>query len=315
MTSSCTACFTKHAYLKQHWAQRHAQAHGSLADYKGDAECCPSPLRADASQIEDSAPPDVVGVAMAHLDNMIYRHYATNSEAGRAREMARSLLDSIKPAIVAAVRPHMHETVDVSALVEPICRSLDQINSARLTSAERRVRSAQYHPPLQVYRRTLGERPAATGKRKYAEGGTAYAYDTKIDEVMERELAFDPQFATEIILTDNHWKTRSRQIREGGLRSPSRAFGDICDGQVWQDHPHLGNPDYVGVTRTAFLGYNDDVDVVPMNTPGSGHHTLFLSFLLCLSKPPGSRMTLRSLFLSTEFAWRLTSRFSVLVLC
>ena len=36
-----------------------------------------------------------------------------------------------------------------------------------------------------------------------------------------------------------------------------------------------------------------------MNTPGSGHHTLFLSFLLCLSKPPGSRMTLRSLFLST----------------
>ncbi len=61
------------------------------------------------------------------------------------------------------------------------------------------------HPPLQVHRRLLGER--SHGKRKLKEGSLAYAYDTRWEEVFEREFAYDPQLLTEVILAHKHSHT------------------------------------------------------------------------------------------------------------
>ena len=154
------------------------------------------------------------------------------------------------------------------------------------------------HKPLQVYPRLLGER--STGKRRRrAKGSLAYAYDTRWEEVLEREFAYDPQLQTEVILAHQHWLNRSKQVRRSDWRDACRTFDDVCDGQVWQEHPELGNPDYDGPVRLAFEAYCDDVDVPNPIGVSAGHHKLFISFFTLLNRPPRGRTTLLSIHLAT----------------
>ena len=152
-----------------------------------------------------------------------------------------------------------------------------------------------------MYRRTLGKLSASqlAKRRKFnVKDAEAYIYETKLEEVLEREFVIDPTLVTEIILADEYWRKRSTEIKAADPRDPNREFTDIHEGQAWQDHEFLGNPVGGCCTRMAFEGYMDEVEVPNGIGVARGHSQLCIFFLVLLNRPPGSRMTLRSINLA-----------------
>ena len=233
--------------------------------------------------------PDVAGVAMSHINTMRFKHFKTDADLARARAMVR---DCVAEAVSSGVNG-----ADPSTLAATIVGAFDKINSARREATARRNASSEKHPPLQVYPRWLGFR--SRGKRKRDSHSDAYAYDTRWEEVLEREFDYDPQLIAEIELAHLHWRQRSIAIRKSDRRDPNRTFDDICDGEMWQEHPHLGDPSYSGPTRMGFEGYCDEVDVPNGIGTAAGHHKLWISFFVVLNRPPKTRATLRSIHLAT----------------
>ena len=297
LADSCSGQFKSHAGLLKHWSRLHARCHGPLHPPTSSsiASASGSALEASALEVSGQEPPsesvagspsDVAKTAMAHLDEMKFRHYSTDADVARVKSMVRDCLES---AITAGGGP--------SSMATNIVSAFDKINSTRRETTARSKASSRTCPPLQVYPRLLGLR--TSGKRKKNMGNEAYAYDTRWEEVLEREFAYDPQLITEVILAHEHWLRRSKEIRKAGWRDPNRKFSDVCDGQVWQEHPCLGDPNYDGPTRLAFEAYCDDVDIPNPIGLAAGHHKLYLSFFVLLNRPPKTRATLRSIHLAT----------------
>ena len=281
--------------LQIHWTKAHARRHGPLPLVTKSTSASGTSAAGASSSTEPVAStepvPDIAGVAMAHLNKMKYQHYSSQAEAARVKAMVRECLTT------AISRDAGVDGADLSTLVRPVLEAFDTINSERREATTRRKASSELHPPLQVYPRFLGHR--GLGKRKRDSNNAAYAYDTRWEEVMEREFAYDPQLITEVVLADRHWRQRSVAIRKSGWRDPERTFDDICDGQVWQEHPFLGDPAYDGPTRTAYGAYCDDVDIPNPISTAAGHHKLYIGFFTVLSRPPRTRTTLRSIHLAT----------------
>ena len=288
---SCCRTFSTYIGLHLHWSKMHREQ-GPIAAAILSQETLPRLVESEES-FEDcdtvltpSTAPEAASIVMDHIDKMKYRYYDTNAQVNRAKAMMQDVLRNVQTT-----------DGDTSAFAQPLINAIDSINSRRREATSRKERSSATHPPLKVYPRLLGKRP--TGKRKLKQGSPAYAYDTNWKEVLEREFAYDPQLLTEVILAHEHWLTRSRHLRQAGWRDPSRTFDDVCDGQLFQEHPELGNPDYTGPTRLAFEGYCDDVDVPNPIGTAAGHHKLFISFFTVLNRPPKSRATLLSIHLAT----------------
>ena len=240
-------------------------------------------LRCQSSGASTST--SVASVAMEHINKMKYRHYETDAQVARAKLMVR---DCLRTAGVTCLD-------DMPSVIAPVVAAFDTINSRRREATTRKANSP--HPPLHAYPRLLGLR--SRGKRKLKLGSEAYAYDTRWEEVLEREFAYDPQLVTEVQLAHEQWLRRSRELRKAGWRNPNRTFSDISDGQVFQEHPELGNPQYEGPVRLAFEGYCDDVDVPNPIGVAAGHHKLYISFFVLLNRPPKTRCTLLSIHLAT----------------
>ena len=79
--------------------------------------------------------------------------------------------------------------------------------------------------------------------------GMPMCYETKIEEVLEREIAINPSLLDDIIAADKEWTTLNRE--RVATRDSARTFADVHHGQVWREHAHLGNPDYSGPTQLA----------------------------------------------------------------
>lgn len=296
LTNECDSSFPTLKGRLQHWQHIHSRTHGPFPrQVPGESEASASadPLPPVPPTVPPPVPPRVPSIAataMAHIDKIKYQHYSTDAEVARAKAMVRDCLAT-------AISSGAVDGNDLASMARPILDAFDSVNSRRREATARRHASSEKHPPLSVYPRALGQR--SLGKRKRGSDGTAYAYDTRWEEVLEREFAYDPQLLSEVVLAHEHWRQRSIKIRKSSWRDPERSFDDICDGQVWQEHPFLGDPSYDGPTRLAFEGYCDDVDVPnPLGT-AAGHHKMYLSFFVLLNRPPKTRMTLRSVHLAT----------------
>ena len=198
----CPRAFKDHNGLDIHWARMHGPDEGPMEAFvqarerheavelgrrEGVREQSSSTCTPDtASELCNEA----LQVALAQIDAMKFRYYETDASGQRAKNFASSVITALKPALIAAVQPHMHDGVDLSSLLDPIMSVLDRIGSVKQEATCRRRASAKHHPPLKIYPRELGPRhSAAKGKRKLTSGGTAMAYDTKLEEVYEREFA------------------------------------------------------------------------------------------------------------------------------
>ena len=304
---SCRQSFKRQPDLSKHWNAKHSRMHGQLRHYNATAHAMPEVVE-NSSDDDDGAcaecepsltKDEVLEKAMAHIDAMKFKHYETDADVSRAKEFANDVMQSLKPLIVDALKPHMHDNVDVGELIDPILCLVDGITSRRREASTRRRQTEAAFPPLKVYPRLLGRLSEKQMRKRRRATPLAYAYDTKFEEILEREFAVDPTLIPEIILAHDHWLKRSREIRAAPWRDPNRIFTDVCDGQAWQEHPMLGDPNYTGPTRIAVEGYCDDVDVPNAIGTAQGHHKLFLSFIILLNRPPRSRMTLRSINLAT----------------
>lgn len=308
----CTKKLTAHRFLQTHWDNVHSDA-GPLGLYTAkptsDASSSTKHMNPTAegfssqgsssqgSSSQQNSSSRLLDAAMSHVDTMKFRYGTTDAQAQRAKDMASACLEAIKPDIAQALRAHVHSGVEVQALVDPLLGVFDKINSRWGESRERTRRSD--HPPLRCYPRSLGIRPALQGKRKCIDGVEAFAWDTCFEEVMEREIFYDPQLLTQLIVSDLQWKERAKQLSTSDRRDPNRVFEDQCDGEVWQDHEVLGDPNYVGPTRLAGKGYCDDVDVPNGIGPAAGHSKLYIQTFTLVNRPPRSRQTMRAQFLGT----------------
>ncbi len=294
--------------LQLHWERVHSHLHGPLADFKPPCQVAvlappQDDVTADRSVAEAPGPSpaeDFLETAMRHCDAMKFQYYESDADVNRAKELLRDCLrNDVEPALAAAIPPNKRQDINMPAVMESIMAGLDRIGSAKGEHAERQKRLAQDFPPLRVYPRYLGLRPAVCGKRKCVEGEKAYAWDTNLEEVMERDFHFDPQLVTECIMADQYWTRRAGELRASGKYDPGRLFRDQCDGEVWQAHEVLGDPRYKGPTRLVLEGYSDSVDVPNPIGTAAGFSKLWCCFLILVNRPPGCRQTLRAINLAT----------------
>lgn len=243
--------------LQRHWCAKHKQRLGDLYKYTliAPAQCLRSTsAAADAStsrhdhSIHDTGAIEaphmhaieqtVCSVAIDHIDEMKYRFFDGESTVNRAKQLAIHTLHEIKPLLVNAIRPHIKNGVDLEALISPITNALDVINTRKKEERFRRNLEAEVMPPLKVHPRVLGSRTHGTSAtssrhawRKQKVVDEAIIYETRIEEMLERELALDPELLQDILESEKHWaqvnRTRSADTRHG-----ARRFSDVCDGQV-----------------------------------------------------------------------------------
>jgi hypothetical protein len=234
---------------------------------------------------------------MDHINRMTFRHAEKPATVDRAKGMTSACLQALKPLLTDALRDSVCDGVNVGTLIDPLLTAFDTINSRSGEDRERELRAE--HPPLNAYERELGIRPARLGKRKAIDGVRAYAWDINLEEALEREAYYDPHFVTELIMSDLYWTKRAKELRGTDRRDPARTFEDMCDGEVWQAHKLMGDPDYNGPPRVCLSGYCDDVDVPNGLGPAAGHHKLYIQTVTVLNRPARSRRTMRAQFLST----------------
>ena len=207
-------------------------------------------------------------------------------------------MQTLKPILATALRPHMRAGAEVCDVVAPLLDVFEQINSKRRLQRVRTDRSSQIHPPLKCYPRELGVRPALKGKRKCTDGVVAYVWEPCFEEVMERELAYDPSFLTQLIVADQYWTKRAQELSSSDPYDPERVFESQADGLVWQSHELLGDPEYSGPTHVGLKGYGDDVDIPNGLGNGAGHSKLWVQTVTVVNRPPRSQCTMRAQFLS-----------------
>ncbi len=97
---------------------------------------------------------------------------------------------------------------------------------------------------------------------------------TCLEEVLEREIVYDPSLLTQLILSDKYWTARAQELSGRDKYDLSRSFEDQVDGEVWQPHEVLGDPKYGGPTRIVLQAYGDDVDIPNALGPAAEHHKL-----------------------------------------
>lgn len=303
---SCNGDFCSHRGLHLHWQYKHENILGAMRAYtpmgerRGCGDSAVAGPSSDASApVDKESLPDIVSTAMENIDNMTFRYAETNAEVTRAKQMTAACLQALKPSIRAALAPHVYDGVEVGELVDPLLDVFERITSRMGERRERNARTSSTHPPLQLHKRLLGERPALLGKRKCIEGALAYAWDSRLEELLEREVVYDPSFLTQLILSDQYWRARTRELKNSDPRDPNRTFEDQVDGEVWQSHEVLGDPNYNGPVSVCGQGYCDDVDVPNGIGPAAGHSKLYIQTVTIVNRPVRGRMTLRAQFLST----------------
>ena len=176
LTHSCEGEFKSHAGLLQHWSRLHSRCHGPILPTTSSTGCAMKASAVEVSGDGDHELPELLAAsslsgvaetAMAHIDEMKFRHYSTDADVGRIKAMVRDCLQSAF-------------TVDgggPSSMATTVLSAFDKINSTRREATTRNKASCRTHPPLQVYPRLLGMRTA--GKRKRHTNTEAYAYDTR----------------------------------------------------------------------------------------------------------------------------------------
>ena len=315
LPDSCQYSCSKHHFLTQHWRKCHERVHGPLEYFMRHEEAAAARAGAQEQRTSSSSSSccaaasggaegvssasSLVSTAMDHIDSMMFKYAQTDAQIGRAKDFAAACFTSLKPLLTDALRPHVRPSADVGQLVDPLLQVFDKLNSKRKEGQLRAERSATVHPPLRCHERLLGERPALKGKRKCRDGEMAYAWDTCLEELLEREIAYDPSLLAQLIISDQHWKVRAARLKESDKFAPDRTFEDICDGEVWQAHEVLGDPHYAGPLRLALKAYGDDIDIVNGLGQASGHHKLWIQTVTLINLPARSRQTLRAQFLST----------------
>mmetsp|Transcript_16372 Transcript_16372/g.24703 ORF Transcript_16372/g.24703 Transcript_16372/m.24703 type:complete len:414 (-) Transcript_16372:119-1360(-) len=317
----CECTFKSGKGLAQHWSARHAwelgnlrsyrdqlqtseQSQGVIVDEEGGSSCEDSAAEEElVLEQQASVRTDMLRNYVGHMDKMKFQFFQTDAEVQRAKEMTQCVVADIRRAVINALQA-LAPTSVLEEMLGPIMSAIDEVHTVKREAAfRRREERVGGLPRLKVYPRELCVRDkltsAATSRRARKRGynDVAVAYETKLEEVIEREIAYDPQLLEEILLSDMEW-TRRNTLRQD-LRDESHSFQDVCDGAVWAEHPYLGDPKYQGPPRLAFLGYCDDVDIPNPIGPHAGDHKLFLSYLVLLNKAPGNRMRLASVILAS----------------
>jgi hypothetical protein len=292
----------------RHWQQKHAPVLGSHEPY-AELDGC-QPVHEPSKPCDPEPPPQasatvahnsIVDVAMQHIDRMKYDFFEKDAAVSRAKEMCRDVCAEAVCEVVRQIKSRGAAS-SVEELISPIMTALDSVNTVKREAAHRRQeRRASKLPELKVYPRAICKRVASTSitsrrNVRLGQEDVGYAWETKIEELLERELAYDPELWEEIQEADAEWTARNKN--RCGQYDEARTFRDICDGQVFAEHPCLGDPNYSGDTRTAWSGYCDDVDVPNPIGTAAGHSKLFLCFIVLLNRKSTNRLTLRSIHLA-----------------
>lgn len=314
MTKECPApgcgrVFKSESGLTRHWHAVHDVEFGKLSDVRCGWQPKSCKAACPVTDAETHVPitvdhEEALRVAMDGIDEMKYQFFQTDAQVQRAKDLVSKVIRALKPSITQAIAPYIDDEVQVEDLIDPILDVVDKIKTPKLEALKRRMyEQMRQLPRLQVYPRKLCNRKgltsAATSRAALRKGrdDEAIVWETKIEEVLEREFAYDPELVADVMQADLEWTKKSRS--RSGAMDPDRLICDVSDGQIWAEHPFLGDPYYDGPTRMAFSGYCDDVDIPNPVGPSAGDHKLFLSYIILLNRSPGDRLRLASVNLAS----------------
>ena len=279
MAHACPACnkvCKSWSGVLRHWEKTHQWDLGDIGPFlevgaDGETSRAGTTAAVGLSDEDVMAASDAIcAAAMDRLDAAKFQCFESDASGQRAKSVARDAVAAMKPFLVKAIEPHLHEGVEAGQLIEPIMSALDRISSVKRERAFRQAtEKAAGIPPLKVYPRTLGIRPqttsASTSRRalRTKTTDTAEIWETRLEEVrlcqhttttaaatlprvvhtpppllqdhsgaqvLEREMAYDPGLVRQIIEADVSW-TQKNKTRTAE-RAPDRKFEDTCDGQV-----------------------------------------------------------------------------------
>ena len=154
--------------LEQHWSARHLTALGRLSDYVnsvnrssdatvgdqgGQAQCADCEAEAtsatgataDAQTVTDMQA-EICRAAMQQIDECKYKYFEGDASVQRSKELVGGIMAAIKPALRAAVQPHLVGGVEADDLIEPVLNALDMIKSVKREAGFRKVKTARGTP-------------------------------------------------------------------------------------------------------------------------------------------------------------------------
>ena len=205
MAHACPACnkvCKTWAGVLRHWNIFHHWDLGDIGPHLEESANA-KPSRAGTTAAVGLSDEDVMAAsdavcaaAMDRLDAAKFQYFDRDASGQRAKSVARDAVAAMKPFLVKAIQPHLHEGVEAGELVGPILGALDRINSVKRERTFRQAREkAAGIPPLKVYPRTLGIRPrttsASTSRRalRTMTADKAEIYETRLEEVRLRPHA------------------------------------------------------------------------------------------------------------------------------
>jgi hypothetical protein len=206
------------------------------------------------------------------------------------------LIRRLTPLVGAANQP---------ALASIAASTLDIFNNIRTAQQEGAV-LRQKLPLLEVGPRKLG--PPRTVEVKDAEGVVFrrkqvvdYAYDVPVDASVARLLQEDPRVWEAVQKTMEEWSGAPPE------RGAERIIADIVDGQVFINHPELGDEARKArlasggdsAVRLAFILYYDDLTVTNALGVAALTHNYAMFYYALVNLDPGVRMSLKYIQLMT----------------
>lgn len=192
----------------------------------------------------------------------------------RCKGIVRSQCELKTKMLIQMLGPHVSEDTDLKDLIEPIMYAEQQVYTAKQESAKRLSQVASTFPPLKAHARHLGTRK---------DGTEAYVYDVKLEDVMARDLHFDPGLYNAVKKSNEAWAKSNAAV------GPQTIY-DVYHGSEWRNHRHLGAVD-VGKDYPTFAwqGYADGVDVVNPIGAAAGHHHMTFFYTTTLNHTPAKR--------------------------
>lgn len=305
--STCQVCKRTFKDLLHHLSC-HPSCRSSYACSQGDAlTASPDPAMvgdAVASRTaiyERGMTADVVD----ELGSLRHEAQVSGNTVDGFKRKLQGWLESAEASLIDELEPHVSSAsgINVAELIQSRLGWLRGIETSKLEeAAHRKLLGAAWVTPV---KRELGEHEEQT---KDADGEVIKtktikdaAWDIPLIAQLQALIAHDSDFWTHVKASSSSWS------REEPPDEPD-VIADICDGQLFIEHPKLGRksgpipcPTTPGGQRIklGFKGYYDEVECVNALGGAAGTHEIGCTYVSCLNLPAELRNKLEYTFVVT----------------
>ena len=234
--------------------------------------------------------------ALEGLSHLRMDKLASDSMMVAVKEVVRSVLDiagaELERTLGPMVSPDRHD--EFQSAVHTI---MDVWNGLETTAKEEAAAMRRY-PYLQVHERKLGYMTQrvvdAEGFEHSGKTKVCSSYHIKIEDLLQRLFQHDSRAWQQVRASQTHWREAVAKRGGGGF-----VIGDVCDGDVFAEHPELGryfteHPEFqegLEKYRLACGIYSDGVATENPLGFARGKHSIECFYMVLFNLDPSVRMS------------------------